>query len=77
MTNNQKLKQIMKRRRLTQPEVVALTGYSLDAVKSWCSRKSSDRYRTMPSRALRSLEREIELQALTAGTPRRRSNRRS
>lgn len=77
MTNNQKLKQIMRRRRLTQPGVAALTGYSLDTVKSWCSRKSSDRYRVMPSRALRSLEREIELQALTANSPRRRSKRRS
>lgn len=74
MTNNQKLKQIMKQRRLTQPRVATLTGYSLDTVKSWCSRKSSDRYRIMPTRALRSLERELELFRL-ASVPSRTARR--
>lgn len=61
ITNNTKLKKLMKHHRLTQVKVAKLIDYSLDTVKSWCASKTSTRYRAMPNRALRSLQQELKL----------------
>lgn len=61
ISNNEKLRKIMKRHHLTQIKVATLLDYSLDTVKSWGSSKVSKRYRSMPNRALRSLQQELKL----------------
>jgi len=61
ITTNVKLKRLMDSHRLTQVKVAKLIDYSLDTVKSWGSSKASKRYRSMPNRALRSLQQELKL----------------
>jgi hypothetical protein len=61
ITTNVKLKRLMDSHRLTQVKVAKLIDYSLDTVKSWCASKTSTRYRSMPNRALRSLQQELKL----------------
>lgn len=61
MTNNEKLKEFMQNNKLSQADVADMTGYSLDSVKAWCARPTSKRYREMEPRALRSLQRELQL----------------
>lgn len=62
ISNNEKLRKIMNRHHLTQVKVAKLIDYSVDTVKSWCSRKTSKRYRSMPNRAMRSLMCSLEFQ---------------
>ena len=61
LTNNQKLKALMRVESLTVSDVAKLIGYSNHTVRAWRARPEWTRYRDMPDRALLSLTNALQL----------------
>lgn len=69
MTNNKRLKKMMKRYKLTHKDVAAYTRYSMASVKAWCQAPGTAGFRKTPGHCLELMMLKLGWHWIPRGNP--------